>query len=624
MFAAIIVRAGGASPRDYASGEALLAALMPFTPADVSGIWQGERAIIVQAIWHNTPESLHERAPEICPDTGRVIASWLRIDNRDALCAALGLVCSAALTDPQIVLAAHRQWGTDCAARLEGDFSFVIYDPTSHETYCARDAIGARPLCYHLTDSHFIVATSVAVLRGIDRLKLTPSLRWSVQFALLRNFDRENAAYEGVKKLLAAHDMLVGPAGEAVTREYHRFDLAAPHAVKRDPIWVERYREAFERAVAVRARSAFLVGAESSAGLDSSSVLAQLAEVLPHSRDDLHCFGMALSDQEPEMLLLTSAMSDVRHTHILTRPEQLHIDAAFHRALTALGHPPEHWQMLAHPSFFEMGQSLGIRTLMSGYGGDEVVTSFADGLSVELHARGEYRALFAEMHGPLPMRIARFARQLWRGPADLDALLGGIVSNPVTMPCIRRDAMEQTGLADDFARWSNPKVGAMTVNKFADAWSGFRYARTARLESAAIFAATYGIDYRWPLLDRRLIAQYFATPSIEKRARDMGRYLHRRAVQGRVPGRIVWQKTKDMGGFIGGSFAASPPARIEFADLPPLLQSMIDDAAFAGLQDALFSDQSMASHDQNRRIVFLWQIRQLMAWLDPQAAVSHN
>lgn len=616
------MRDGRGSPRDYASGEELLAALMPFTPADLTGIWQDERAIIVQALWHNTPESLNERTPEVCAETGRIIASWLRLDNREELCAALGLQCDAALTDPQLVLAAHRQWGKDCAARLEGDFSFVIYDPQSHQTYCARDAIGARPLCYHLTDNHFIVATSVAVLRRIDRLKLSPNMRWAMQFALMRNFDRENAAYDGVKKLLAAHDMLVGPTGDPVTRQYHRFDLTAPHAVKRDPIWVERYRSAFERAVRVRARSVFLVGAESSAGLDSSSVLAQLAEVLPHSRDDLHCFGMALSDHEPEMLLLTSAMSDVRHTHILTRPEQLHIDAAFHRALTALGHPPEHWQMLAHPSFFELGQSLGIRTLMSGFGGDEIVTSFADGLYAELQARGEYRALLAEMHGPLPMRIARFARQLWRGSADLDDLLGGIVSNPVTMPCIRRDAMEESGLTDDFARWANPKLGAITLNTIADAWPGFRYARTARLESAAIFAATYGIDYRWPLLDRRLIAQYFATPSIEKRARDMGRYLHRRAVQGRVPDRIVWQKTKDMGGFIGGSFAVSPPARIEFADLPPLLQSMIDDAAFAAMQDMLFSGQNLVSHDQNRRLIFLWQIRQLMAWLDPQTADS--
>ena len=133
MFAAIIMRGSREAPQKFAKGETLLAALMPFSKADVSGVWQDERAIIVQATWHNTPESLHERAPEICAETGRVIASWIRLDNREDLCAALKIEHRPTLTDPQIVLAAHRQWGRDCANRLEGDFSFVIAPIRAHQ-----------------------------------------------------------------------------------------------------------------------------------------------------------------------------------------------------------------------------------------------------------------------------------------------------------------------------------------------------------------------------------------------------------------------------------------------------------------------------------------------------------
>jgi hypothetical protein len=44
--------------------------------------------------------------------------------------------------------------------------------------------------------------------------------------------------------------------------------------------------------------------------------------------------------------------------------------------------------MLAHPSFFETEQSLGIPTLMSGFGGDEVTTSFADVAAIDARRSG--------------------------------------------------------------------------------------------------------------------------------------------------------------------------------------------------------------------------------------------
>ena len=37
-----------------------------------------------------------------------------------------------------------------------------------------------------------------------------------------------------------------------------------------------------------------------------------------------------------------------------------------------------------------------------------------------------------------------------------------------------------------------------------------------RLETCTQVAATYGVEYQWPLLDARLIQCYLSTPSIEK------------------------------------------------------------------------------------------------------------
>ena len=65
-----------------------------------------------------------------------------------------------------------------------------------------------------------------------------------------------------------------------------------------------------------------------------------------------------------------------------------------------------------------------------------------------------------------------------------------------------------------------------------------------RLETCTLVAATYGVEYEWPLLDARLVQQYLSTPSIEKADRMGARYLHRRAVEGVVPAKVAWKAGK--------------------------------------------------------------------------------
>jgi asparagine synthase (glutamine-hydrolysing) len=604
------------TPRDYANGEALLAALMPYAQADVSGVWQDDRALIVQATHHNTPESLHEKAPEVCAETGRVIASWVRLDNRDELCVALKLENRPTLTDPQIILAAHRQWGTHCAKRLEGDFSFIIYDPARHETYCARDSIGVKPFFYYLTETLFMAATSVAPIRAVKAITLTPDLQWTAMFAALLNFADKQSAYSEIKKLPPAHDLSVSVERALEPREYFKFDLKAPHATIREQKWVDQYREAFDNAVAVRARSAFLVGAESSAGLDSSSIASTLVGCLPHSKDDFHCFGMATFEDEPGLLLATAAMHEIRQTHILLKPDMLQIDDAFHRALKAIGHPPEHWQMLYLTPFFVQSQSLGIRTMMSGYGGDEVVTSYAAQLPIELWGRKAYVAVLDELPGSLPMRLARFGKFALKGAPDPDASLKGAIGPRFEQMCFKAEFLNDFNFLEKVEQWFAPAYPEMTLNAF-DAYAiGYRHGRTARLESEAIFSATYGLEYRYPMYDRALLQQFFATPSIEKRRRDMGRYLHRRALQGRVPDRILWQKSKSMGNHLGGQLSVRPHEPVSFCDLPKLLQSILDEKLFNRLQDIHLKATGATDYGAVRRTAFIFQLRQLTAWLN--------
>lgn len=65
-------------------------------------------------------------------------------------------------TDTEVLLAAYDSWGAECLSRLDGMFSFSIYDERKKVVFLARDRAGEKPLFYHLT---------LGVLRFASELK---------------------------------------------------------------------------------------------------------------------------------------------------------------------------------------------------------------------------------------------------------------------------------------------------------------------------------------------------------------------------------------------------------------------------------------------------------------------
>ncbi len=558
---------------------------------------------------------MHERTPEVCAKSGRIIASWVRLDNRAELCGVLGLDDHAALTDPQIILAAHERWPDDCARHLEGDFSFVIHDPANGATYCARDAIGAKPLFYSQPDDRFILGTSPAAIRAVQEGVPRYNREWIALFLAGLCFADDQTAFEDIAKLRPGHELLIAPHGGLTLRRFHDFELEAPHASKRDPKWVELYREAFHRAIDDRTRTQYLIGAESSGGLDSASIVAHLVRVLPHGLEDFQTFALVAHQREHDLLDELAAQCGIVHTRRSVRHESLRMDELVERARIAIGHPPEHGQPLLSAGFFEHCEQQGIRTVMSGFGGDEIVTGYANSLHDELFDRRDYPALLGEMEGHLPMRLARLAKWRMKGLPAVDVKMRQAAKARIAQTFLSRGYLQDTGLQQRIEDWMAPHLPDVTINQIAAMSPGFRQGRTARLDSSALFAATYGIEYRFPMFDCRLIQFFFSVPSIEKRSKSLGRYLHRRAVAGSIPDSIAWQPGKDLGPPLEGDFAIADLPVIAYGDLPVILQEMIDRTAF----EALFEDGS-ALTDQNSpnfllRRYMLWHLQQLLAWM---------
>ena len=184
--------------------------------------------------------------------------------------------------------------------------------------------------------------------------------------------DRDTG-YREVHKLPPDHALTLSANGQTRLWRHHHWRDDAPDARRRDPQWVEAYREVLEEAIRCRMHSDFPLGSENSGGIDSATITAYLAHFLGTPGDRLHSFGFALCEQEPAYILETSQAKGITHNYLITaRGAFDDRDARIDQALQVLGYPEEHGNGSGHIPFYRECQLRGIGTLFSGFGGDEV------------------------------------------------------------------------------------------------------------------------------------------------------------------------------------------------------------------------------------------------------------
>ncbi|MCI5131492.1 MAG: hypothetical protein D3904_08190 [Candidatus Electrothrix sp. EH2] len=139
-------------------------------------------------------------------------------------------------------------------------------------------------------------------------------------------------------------------------------------------------------------------------------------------------------------------------------------------------------------------------------------------------------------------------------------------------------------------------AGWQRLNDFVlgNRWAPFVSVRT---ETGTLLAAARGVEYRWPLLDHRLIQHFLATPTVEKYSRGIGRYLHKRAVDDLLPHKVAWKQGKDMGDRIARQdktdLATQPDVAVpENGPLHPLLVELVDGEKVAEHRHRLDSELS--------------------------------
>ena len=240
--------------------------------------------------------------PMVCPRTGNVLVFNGEIYNFRVLRQELiGLGWEfRTRSDTEVLLAAYGQWGTDCLARCNGMFAFVLYDARGRRLFAARDRAGKKPLYYTLWNGQFVWASELKAI-----LALRPEAPRVLDEAALRDYmdigyiQGERSIYRDIRKLLPAHYGIYD-LQERTWRMERYWNLPTPGS---DCIDAEEAAEKLEYlladAVRLRLESDVPIGILLSGGLDSCLVAAFAARENPDLVAYTAQFPIARYDETP-------------------------------------------------------------------------------------------------------------------------------------------------------------------------------------------------------------------------------------------------------------------------------------------------------------------------------------
>jgi asparagine synthase (glutamine-hydrolysing) len=233
----------------------------------------GHRRLAIIDLSHAADQPMHDAAGELSIVFNGEIYNFaeLRIEL-----AAKGHAFRTA-SDTEVILAAYREWGSDCLRRLNGMFAFALYDARTRSLFLARDRAGEKPLYY---------AVSGKTLRFASELKALmadPALPRRVEPAALDAYlamgfvPGSLCMLQGVSKLPPAHALqFSSDSGEV--RQWRYWQLPDPPSKYQDEAQLLAELEGLlEDAVRRQLVADVPLGVLLSGGVDSSLITAMAA-----------------------------------------------------------------------------------------------------------------------------------------------------------------------------------------------------------------------------------------------------------------------------------------------------------------------------------------------------------
>ncbi|WP_280154027.1 XrtA/PEP-CTERM system amidotransferase [Piscinibacter sp. XHJ-5] len=182
-------------------------------------------------------------------------------------------------SDTEVIVHAWEQWGESCVDRLRGMFAFALWDERQQTLFLARDRLGVKPLYYaELPDGTWLFGSELKALLAHGGLRRELDPRAVEDYFALGYVPEPRTIYTSALKLAPGHTLCLR-RGQAAPqpRQYWDVRFTGDNLVSAEDAQAELV-ERIKESVRLRMISEVPLGAFLSGGVDSSAVVAMMAQ----------------------------------------------------------------------------------------------------------------------------------------------------------------------------------------------------------------------------------------------------------------------------------------------------------------------------------------------------------
>lgn len=226
-------------------------------------------------------------------------------------------------TDTEVILALFDKYKTKCLQYLRGMFAFAIYDEKEKVLFIARDRVGKKPLKYYFDQNVFIFASELKAILTQKEVKKEPDFIAIHHFLTYGYVPPPATGFKGLKKLEPAHFMLINLKNKTVIKKrYWKLNFSKKLKLS-EAEWQERIFQKLEEATKMRLIADVPIGVFLSGGIDSSSIVALMAKMLPSK---IRTFTIAFKDKRFDESMHARKIANLfgtNHQELVTEPASI-------------------------------------------------------------------------------------------------------------------------------------------------------------------------------------------------------------------------------------------------------------------------------------------------------------
>jgi asparagine synthase (glutamine-hydrolysing) len=447
--------------------------------------------------------------------------------------------------DSEVVLRAYEQWGADCFNRFNGMFAIAVWDAREDRMILARDPAGQKPLYYAYEPGRWLLFGST----------LAPLIRYAgaaleVDGSMVEEYVRFGFPTGNRAMLKGTHT--VPPGSFVITKDdrepsvHHYFDLTAyaeqtPQRQGDERAHLEHFRDAMRHAVRSRLVADVPLGAFLSGGVDSSLIVALMAE---HEPEAVNTYTIGFDEpefDESEHAARIAAHLGVQNTVRVLRGQDV-LDQ-LPDVVRYFDEPMADYSVLPTLAVSKLARE-HVTVALTGDGADEEFGGYKYYLAQRAAERymravpAAARSVVAKAARLLPHEgVQRIVARSAVADAGLFFGLGGFYRGASTEGVNRLLGEENTAPKRVAAFLeAHPLGGSVEAGMLYDATHTLPHAWLHKVDRASMAVS---LEARSPFLDRRVLELAFALP-LDMRIRGRHKkYIVRRLLRDYLPDNLI-------------------------------------------------------------------------------------